>query len=235
MEDRDQVLAVAALGDDTRRALYRFVRVAGRPVTREEAARGVRVSIKLAAFHLDKLVERRLLQIGRPTPTGVLRRVGRAPKTYAVSDLQVSVTLPPRRYDLAGEILVDTLLRAETEPGPLGELARQTAWQRGYTMGVGAGSARQGARLGPERAIAQAQAWLDDHGYEPAEDLEGGLTLRNCPFHGLVDRAPELVCGLNAALIDGMLRGLGNQTVRAELRPAPGRCCVRIGGPRPQP
>jgi predicted ArsR family transcriptional regulator len=80
--------------------------------------------------------------------------------------------------------------------------------------------------------MARAEALLGEHGYEPAGDDEGGLTLRNCPFHGLVERAPELVCGLNAALIDGMLRGLGNQTVRAELRPAPGRCCVRIGVPQ---
>jgi predicted ArsR family transcriptional regulator len=228
MEDGEQVLVVSALSDDTRRSLYRFVRDAGRPVTREEAARGVRVSTKLAAFHLDKLVERRLLHASRQAPAGVRRRVGRAPKSYTVSDLQVNFTLPPRRYDLAGEILVDTLVKAEKDPGAVGEVARQTAWQRGYDLGLAARSAR---RTGPERATAQAQAWLDDHGYEPAEDPEGGLTLRNCPFHGLVDRAPELVCGLNAALIDGMLRGLGNQTVRAELRPSPGRCCVRIGLP----
>jgi predicted ArsR family transcriptional regulator len=232
MEDREQVLAVAALGDDTRHALYGFVRDAGRPVTREEAARRVRISTKLAAFHLDKLVERRLLQTARRAPAGVLRRVGRAPKTYTVSDLQVDLTLPPRRYDLAGEILVDTLVKAEQDPGAPGEVARQTAWQRGYDLGAGARSARQGSRTGPERAMARAEAWLGEHGYEPAEDDQGGLTLRNCPFHGLVERAPELVCGINAALIDGMLRGLGNQTVRAELRPAPGRCCVRIGVPQ---
>jgi predicted ArsR family transcriptional regulator len=232
MEDREQVLVVSALGDDTRRALYCFVRDAGRPVTREEAARGVRVSTKLAAFHLDKLVERRLLQTSRQAPAGVLRRVGRAPKTYAVSDLQVDFTLPPRRYDLAGEILVDTLVKAEEESGALGETARQTAWQKGYALGLEARSSRQGSRTGPERALAGAQALLGDHGYEPAEDAQGGLLLRNCPFHGLVDRGPELVCGLNAALIDGMLRGLGNQSLRAELRPTPGRCCVRIGDPQ---
>ena len=51
------IRAVAALDDEFRRGMYAFIRKARRPVTREEAAASVGISRKLAAFHLDKLVE----------------------------------------------------------------------------------------------------------------------------------------------------------------------------------
>src|SRR5205809_883694 len=71
--DRAAVAAIAALDDDVRRALYEHVRAAGAPVTRQEAATGVGISRKLAAFHLDKLVELGVLRSGFGPPSG--RRV----------------------------------------------------------------------------------------------------------------------------------------------------------------
>ncbi|MEA2461889.1 MAG: hypothetical protein QOH90_2066, partial [Actinomycetota bacterium] len=53
--------AAGALADGLRRRMYLFIRAQGRPVGREEAAGAVGISAKLAAFHLDKLVERGLL------------------------------------------------------------------------------------------------------------------------------------------------------------------------------
>ena len=231
-----QLLALAALGDGVRSALYRFVRRQNRPVTREEAAQAVRISVKLAAFHLDKLVERGLLRADQEVPQGVRRRVGRAPKRYSVSDLEVSVSLPERHYELAGEILVDSLARAGTEPGGgrPAEVARRVAGERGWHLGAGVRERRRLGRPGPERTVAVAEDLLDQLGYEPAGDDHGGLVLRNCPFHALARRQPELVCSLNAAFVDGMLRGLGNETVRADLRPEPGMCCVCVRPPGPR-
>src|SRR5947207_11028110 len=150
-----QLLALAALGDEVRSALYRFVRRQNRPVTREEAARAVRISVKLAAFHLDKLVERGLLRAGHEVPQGMRRRVGRAPKRYSVSDLEVSVSLPERRYELVGEILVDSLARAGTEPGGgrPAEVARRVAGERGWHLGAGVRERRRLGRPGPERTV----------------------------------------------------------------------------------
>ncbi|MDP8929787.1 MAG: hypothetical protein M3O70_14755, partial [Actinomycetota bacterium] len=68
--------AVAALADQLRRRLYEFVRRAHRPITREEAAASVGISRKLAAFHLDKLVEVGLLR-AHYEPVGGIRKVGR--------------------------------------------------------------------------------------------------------------------------------------------------------------
>jgi predicted ArsR family transcriptional regulator len=64
-------------------------------------------------------------------------------------------------------------------------------------------------------------------GYEPVRE-QGGLCLRNCPFHRLATRSPELVCGINHAFVGGLLRGLQANAVDAELSPGTDRCCVEV-------
>jgi predicted ArsR family transcriptional regulator len=235
VKQEGQLQALAALGDEVRSALYRYVRRENRPVTREEAAEAVRISVKLAAFHLDKLVDRGLLRADQEVPQGVRRRVGRAPKRYSVSDREFSVSLPERRYELAGEILIDSLARAGAEQGggSPADVSRRVAWDRGWQLGAGLREQRNLGRPGPERTMAAAEDLLDQLGYEPVRDDRGELVLRNCPFHALVQRQRQLVCALNAALIDGMLRGLGNETVHADLQPEPGLCCVCVRPPSP--
>jgi len=68
----------------------------------------VGVDRSLAAFHLDKLVERGLLEAtyrrlsGRTGPGS-----GRPSKLYRRSARQHELTLPPRRYELAARLLVE--------------------------------------------------------------------------------------------------------------------------------
>jgi predicted ArsR family transcriptional regulator len=229
--DGEQALGVLTLlNDDIRRRLYHFVRRSAHPVTREEAARALSISAKLAAFHLDKLVDGELLQANFDTPGGLRRRVGRAPKRYRPSSLELTLSLPQRRYDLVGEILLDTLSETSSSEEPV-DTARRIAYERGQGIGIGRKEQLRRGRLGAERTIAETRSLLEELGFEPAQAAQCGLMLRNCPFHALAQRDPELVCGLNASLIDGILRGLGNTTVSAELTPEEGLCCVRIRRP----
>lgn len=85
------LVAVAALSDELRRRMYGFIRRVGRPVSREEAAKSVGISRKLAAFHLDKLVEVGLLR-ARYEPVGGFARWGA---------LRRSTNPPTRRYGSA--------------------------------------------------------------------------------------------------------------------------------------
>src|SRR3954447_20898917 len=96
--DRAAVAAIAALDDDVRRGLYEHVRGAGAPVTREEAATAVGISRKLAAFHLDKLVELGLLRSGFGPRSD--RRVGRAPRLYQPATQDIAVRVPERSPEL---------------------------------------------------------------------------------------------------------------------------------------
>jgi predicted ArsR family transcriptional regulator len=72
---------------------------------------------------------------------------------------------------------------------------------------------------------------LEGQGYEPRRDGRRAVTLANCPFHTLAWQAPELICGMNRALVDGLLRGLGNERVQAVLVPPEGACCVELRPP----
>lgn len=223
--------AVGALQDDLRRRMYLFIRRQGRPVSRDEAAREVGISRKLAAFHLDKLVEKGLLQANYARPPGRSGPgAGRSSKFYEPSDREIAVSLPPRGYDFVGDILVEAIEARRTDESPP-ETARRVAFDVGVDLGSQVREEGRLRRSGPERALAVAERVLSEHGYEPYR-ANGGLRLRNCPFHTLSQKAPDLICGVNRSFIDGLLRGLGNDSVEAVLDPQPGECCVHLRPPR---
>ena len=228
MSDSQPVAAVAVLAEDSRRIMYDYIRRRARPVTRDEAAAQAGISRKLAAFHLEKLVEAGLLQAERQTtPSGSRRGPGRAPKVYRPTDAELSISIPERRLDLLGEVLVDALA-AEAVTGTAREAARLAARHRGIELGTAERAGRRLNRTGAERALHLACGVLERIGYEPYRDDEQSVRMRNCPFHPLAARQRDLVCGMNRELIDGLLRGLGNSTVNATLAPRPGECCVEL-------
>ncbi|MGI5170849.1 helix-turn-helix transcriptional regulator [Spirillospora sp. CA-253888] len=230
--DDTSLAAVAALSDDLRRSLYDFIRRADRAVTRDEAAQSVGISRKLAAFHLDKLVDAGLLSTRYAHPSG-LRRVGRTPKVYEPSALDVQVSIPPREHVLLADILVDAVL-AQGPGETAQQAARRLAAEHGHRLGQAERGSPRGGRVGPERALTCAQQVLERHGFEPMRDGPALVRLRNCPFHPLAAKAPDLVCGINHAFLSGFLTGLGSPAVRATLKPVPGQCCVELEAPGSQ-
>ncbi|HZD79107.1 MAG TPA: transcriptional regulator [Actinomycetota bacterium] len=228
---RRDARALGALEDELRRSLYLFVRAGGRPVNREEAAAAVGISRKLAAFHLDKLVDRGLLTFTYERPPGRGGRgAGRSAKYYRPSDREVEVSIPERRYDLLGSVLLRAL--RSREPGEAaGEAAGRAARETGFQMGR---DERQGLGIppaGPERTMALAVRLLERTGFEPYEDEPGSIRLRSCPFQALAERDRDLVCGMNHCLIGGVVAGLGSEAVDVLLDPLPGGCCVTLKAP----
>jgi predicted ArsR family transcriptional regulator len=223
---RQAVAAVAALADESRRRMYEFIRAARRPVNREEAAASVGISRKLAAFHLEKLVEVGLLR-GSFAPVGGIRRVGRTPKVYEPADTDVRISIPERQPELLAQILVDAVL-AEPDGGTVRTRAVEIARERGAALGAAERERHRGGRLGAERALTVLRALLDRSGFEPDRETATSLRLRNCPFQPLAGRAPELVCALNHAFVGGMVDGLRTTSVSATLTPRRGECCVSV-------
>jgi len=214
---------LAALGEPVRRALYRFVTSAPEPVTREQAAAALGVAQHTAKFHLDRLVADGLLDADYARPPGRGGPgAGRPAKVYRRSATEVDVSLPERRYDLAGRLLVKAVTHAERTAVPVRDALATVARDEGRATGRARGSRR------PGRA-ATAEAVMDllcSDGYEPLHDGDD-IVLGNCPFHALAREETELVCGMNLAYLDGVTDGIGAQ-LRAELDPAEGRCCVRL-------
>jgi len=223
--DRAAVAAIAALDDDVRRALYEHVRAAGEPVTREQAAAAVGISRKLAAFHLDKLVDVGVLRSGFGPAAG--RRVGRAPRRYEPVQEDISVRVPERSPELLASILVEAVT-TERSDERAEDAALRVARRRGTALGTAERSRLRGGRVGTERALAASEELLAREGFEPFRE-EGSVRLRNCPFHPVAGLAPALVCGLNQAYLSGVVEGLdAEDRVAAELAPRPGECCVAL-------
>lgn len=218
--------AVSVLAEDSRRRMFAFVRRAGRAVTRDEAAASVGISRKLAAFHLDKLVDAGLLRTGGEPP-GAARKVGRRPKTYEPTGAQFTVSIPDRRHELMAELLLDAVL-TKGDDESAAQAAVRTAGLRGRQLGEAERARTRPGRLGAERGLTACERMLDDHGYEPVRETPTAVRLRNCPFHPLAAKAPELVCGMNHAFLAGYLDGLQVGGVRAVLAPRPGECCVQL-------
>ena len=225
------IRAVAALEDELRRGMYAFIRRARRPVTRDEAAASVGISRKLAAFHLDKLVEAGLLR-ARYQAVGGIRKAGRTPKVYEPSDVDIQISIPQRQPDILADILLDAVL-AEGQAESARDAAMRVAGERGRCIGVIERERARPGRLGAERALTLATGVLERHGFEPAREAPTCVRLRNCPFHPLAAKAPELVCGINHAFLAGLLDGLDAPAVEAVLAPRPGECCVELRSARP--
>jgi predicted ArsR family transcriptional regulator len=224
--DKD-VATLAVLGEDLRRRIYLYIREQKTPVSREQVADALGLSRKLAAFHLDKLAAHGLLDYHYERPPGRSGPgAGRPAKRYRPSRREIDVTIPERRYDLAGRLLVDSLRTQSPADEPI-DHALATAKKAGEAMGE---QARQERRLRPpgaDRTLAVAAEVLSEQGFEPSRQGDE-VVLRNCPFHELSQHAPQLICGMNQAFIEGLVRGLGNDSVQASLEPEPGRCCVKL-------
>jgi predicted ArsR family transcriptional regulator len=216
----DGVDAIGVLHDPQRRAVYRYVSRQGQDVSRDQAARALSISRNLAAFHLDRLAVAGFLEVSYRRLTGRHGPgAGRPSKLYRRSNRQIGISLPGRQYELLARLLAGPLswtrdVRIKT---------RLTTAARTFGRALGVSSRRPAAR-GSWRTLRRV---LDRLGAEPYD--EGGvLRLRNCPFDTVAASYPELVCGTNLSLVEGVIAGLELDRVKSRLDPRPGQCCVAV-------
>jgi predicted ArsR family transcriptional regulator len=233
--DSPDLAALSSLDDPVRRRLYEVVTQRAGPVGRDEAAAAAGIGRALAVYHLDKLVESGLLTAFYRRPAGRTGPgAGRPAKLYARSDREFAVTVPPREYELAARLLVQVVDsdRSGRSRAALEEAAHQLGAELGSGFRLDApGQDAPGQDAARQDLIRQdVESMLAQQGYEPSRDDDGVIRLRNCPFHQLAERHRDVVCGMNLALVEGLVEGLRANGWRPVLDPAPGRCCVAIGG-----
>lgn len=205
-------LSLSALADPLRRQLYEYVASQDIPVRRDNAAKATGVSRTLAAYHLDRLAEAGLLATTYARPDGQGGPgAGRPAKMYQRVQDEVSVTVPPRTYGLVAELLADAA--ASDTSGDVHSALMTAAELEGRRV------AEEGIGL---------LAALQRRGYEPIVTGDGVIELRNCPFHQVAQRQTKLICGLNHALLRGVLAGRAENPDQVKLTPRAGRCCVTI-------
>jgi predicted ArsR family transcriptional regulator len=203
--------SLCSLSDPNRQRLYAYVAASATAVTREEASAALGVDRSVTAYHLDKLVDEGLLEVEFARPEGRTGPgAGRTAKHYRRADRELSVSVPPRDYHLAAELLARA---AEADPdGTVRRALDDAARDMGREFV---------ASVPNRRGIVE---FLAAAGYEPFDE-NGALRLRNCPFHRLARRHVELVCGMNLAMLEAVVEAL-HEPVEPRLDPAPDRCCV---------
>jgi len=213
-----EISVIAVLDDPVRRRLYDYVTAQAHGVSRSEAAQAVGVQRTLAAFHLDRLAEAGLVEVTFRRPAGRSGPgAGRPAKLYRRSAAEHQVSVPPRDYRSAAELLAEVVDVTGAEP----ELQR-SAHSRGAAAGR---AARRQAPHVPDADLVVGA--LSAQGYQPYQE-EAEVRLRNCPFHVLASKYPPLICGMNLALLEGLLEGAAVNSLEARLDPRPEQCCVAL-------
>jgi predicted ArsR family transcriptional regulator len=217
--DQSALTVVSCLDDPVRARLYEIVSASREPMGRDEAAAAAGIGRPLAAYHLDRLVNLGLLTASYQRPGGRTGPgAGRPSKLYSRSGHEFAVTVPQREYELAGHLLAEAV-DGDTAGGSRAALV-QAARLYGASL---ASHSRAGASAG--QAVQTA---LAGQGFEPWSDDAGTIRMRNCPFRQLAKLHPHLICGMNLALIDGLIDGLGSPAMHAVPDPGKGQCCVTI-------
>lgn len=217
MPGNDALDELSALADPVRRDLYAYVAASPEPVNRSTAATALGLPVSTAAVHLDRLAEAGLLTVERRRPAGRTGPgAGRPAKLYRRAERDISVSLPPRRYDIMGDLLASAIDAARPDETSRAALDRVAA-ARGTEHG---------------RASGSLDAVLAAAGYGPVTD-DDGTALTNCPFHSLIATHSDVVCAANHAYLTGAAVASGLPAERVRLAPAEGHCCVRIGPPDP--
>lgn len=212
--------AISALDDPARRALYELVAGSAEPIGRDAAASALGLSRSTTAFHLDRLADAGLLSVefrrisGRTGPGS-----GRPAKLYRRAPGELSVSLPARQYDLAGELMAEAIGESGASGEPVLETLARVAARTGRALGVEAGD------------LTSA---LEQNGFEPRSDGES-IVLGNCPFHRLAERNTAVICALNFELLCGVAEGAGDDAHVIVADPHAGECCVRAIPRNPQP
>jgi predicted ArsR family transcriptional regulator len=224
MSDFERDLAgISTLADPVRRQLYRFVCSQAEPVSRDQAAQALGIARHQAKFHLDRLEAEGLLETDYVRLTGRTGPgAGRPAKRYRRGDAQLTVSLPPRDYGLAGRILADAIADADRTGTPIRAAVTAAAATQGTAMAT-----TTDRPTPPVTALDQAVDLLTTYGYEPQRS--GAIVLlSNCPFHELARRHTQLVCQMNQALIASLADSLAPDLLDVRLDPGKNRCCVTL-------
>lgn len=178
---------LAALRDPTRRTiLFSFYDHPGER-TIDEVAAVAGVHRTVAFQHLERLVAFGYLTTGRRPGSR-----GKPAKLYRLARGPIELTHPTRLYRQLAGLLARALEK-------LGSAGRAASLEAGRDFGGLIGSGRRATN--PGEALAPLAALGGDYVF----GADGVLVAVNCIFREACEQAPQVVCGLHAGLLEGVL------------------------------
>lgn len=213
---------MAALRNPTRRRiLLRFYdNPADRTIDEVAAVAGVHRTV--AFQHLERLAALGYLATDR-------RRGhrGKPAKVYRLAHGPIELIHPARLHRQLAGLLARALDR-------LGGAGRAASRDAGRDFGGSLGA--RGVARGLEEALVPLATLGGRYVLEP----EGVLVAVNCVFREACVGAPQVVCGLHAGLLEGVLAAAGQPHIAVPLGPRPGEGCAfamepKMPAPSPKP
>lgn len=201
-------------------AILRLIRAADAGLTGAEVVERTALHPSTVRAHLERLVEAGLLVKARAS--------GGAPGRPAWRYRSAAPDPAPAPYRALAGAFLDHL--AGTGGGATATVAAGQAWGRRLASTASSGE--------PVAAAMEVltQLGFDPHtahqpdDAQPSGDAVVEVHLRACPFLDLVGRHPDIMCGLHAGMISGVLHAAGAPDGHAVLEPfaAPNACVVRL-------
>ena len=198
----DRLQLFKALGDNTRYAIYLELARSSAPRSTNEVADSLGLHPNTVRPHLERMRDVGLLEVEVDSRGAV----GRPQHRYYLSSDAPSLGLEPPTYPLMAGLLANVAAAFSPPPDEVAEVARQH----------GRHAAAVRAQEGVTSCVAAVTAELADMGFDPVHERDGNTTtiaFTHCPFRGLAEAFPELVCELHRGMIEGMVDVLGEVTV----------------------
>ncbi len=215
----DAAPSVAVSG--RRAAVLARLRESPQPLSAAQVAEQLSLHPNTARFHLDGLVEDRLVERSteqRQTP-GRPRIVYR-PRAQIPGD---------RSYGLLAEIL--TGLVASLDGARPAAIEAGRAWGKHLVE-----RSPPSEQVGPEEAIARLRRMLEAVGFQP--QLHTGVDgpqveLHNCPFREVAIRHTDVVCAIHLGMMQGALAEQGAPVDAESIEPfvTPTLCVAQLRAP----
>ena len=219
-----QIASVSTLDDSVRAEIFIYVARSGEYVTRDQVAKALGITRRTAAFHLDKLAEAGLVDVSFKRVTGRSGPgAGRSSKLYRRSARRLYVSIPSQNYELMARLLASVVQQTEAASAPH-QIESQA---RAFGLSKGAAARKRESRVTSRKRLVKVLVnELTRLGFEPIDDGNGTMRLRNCPYHDMAREDPNFVCSMNLALMEGVVEGLDLAEVSPALEPIEGMCCV---------
>ncbi|HZK49771.1 MAG TPA: helix-turn-helix domain-containing protein [Thermoleophilia bacterium] len=187
-------LLADALGDPTRRAVFKYVAESAEAVTAADVGATFGVHRTVARAHLERLSDTGLLVsdfLHRPEG-------GRPPKVYRRSETRLDLQEPVRQYQMLAELLLQALAR-------FGEAGELLVGEIGRDFGRGLADAAGDVDSIEDLLAPLSRAGADIHVETEADRVV--VRTGNCLFLEVATKQPRLVCLLDKAIMTGLLSG----------------------------
>lgn len=196
--DRSRLDLFKTLGDNTRYAIYLELARTPSPLTTSEIADTIGLHPNTIRPHLERMRDAGLVEV----QAGARGEIGRPQHRYSLSADAPSLGLEPPVMPVLAKMVLSMAERLGASPDDAVAVGRDEGVRRAVPY------------ASAPSTLEAVVSDLDRLGFDPvvsdADDDAAVVAFANCPFGGLAEQHPDLVCGLHRGLLAGFVAGMGD-------------------------